>query len=40
MRAALRHEPPLLPDKEYVDCVIAKYSGRPGELLSILEEIQ
>jgi NADH-quinone oxidoreductase subunit E len=27
-------------DQEYVDQVIAKHRGRPGELLSILEELQ
>jgi NADH-quinone oxidoreductase subunit E len=31
---------PHLADQDYVDRVIARYSGRPGRLLSILEELQ
>ena len=39
--SALVHTPPSPPtDLDFVDKVIAKHKGRPGELLGLLEELQ
>jgi NADH-quinone oxidoreductase subunit E len=41
MSASPRQEPQLLlKDQEFIDKLIAKHQGRPGMLLSLLEEIQ
>jgi NADH-quinone oxidoreductase subunit E len=33
-------QPPLVEHQDFIDRVIAKYDGRAGQLLSILEEVQ
>ena len=40
MSAVVQARQPLGADQDFVDQVIAKHRGRPGELLSILEELQ
>jgi NADH-quinone oxidoreductase subunit E len=40
MNTAQAHARPLIADQEQVDRIIAKHQGRPGTLLSILEELQ
>ena len=40
MSAVANVRQPLGADQDFVDQVIAKHRGRPGELLSILEELQ
>ncbi len=40
MSAVAQARPPLGADQDFVDRVIAKHRDRPGELLSILEELQ
>lgn len=41
MKSALVSEPALrMQDQEFIDRLITKYQGRPGMLLSLLEEIQ
>ncbi len=40
MSFATVHAQPQIEHQDFVDGVIAKYQGRPGKLLSILEEVQ
>ena len=40
MNTAQAHARPLIADQEQADQIIAKHQGHPGELLSILEELQ
>ena len=40
MSAVAQARQSLGADQDFVDQVIAKHRGRPGELLSILEELQ
>ncbi len=40
MKATLAPSQPTLEDQDFIDRVIATYSGRPGALLTILERVQ